>query len=783
VRWCGRLVGLSAAAAAFLAGGMTPLGAAPSARADVVDAVVDGILAPFIDAATSGSGWDQVLSPTAWDALFAPLQPSLAEPAGSAASSLDLTALLQQHVYTPLHTGAEQWIDSSLGQQVDGFVNQPFILLTGRGLIDNGIDGTAAFPNGGAGGWLFGDGGAGWDSTSPAIVGGDGGAAGLFGNGGAGGDGGAGAGGGAGGAGGWLLGIGGAGGHGGAGATGVLGGAGGAGGAGGSGGLLFGVGGHGGAGGEGAADGSGGAGGNGGNGALLFGSGGDGGDAGSSGAESVALPALGGAGGNAGLLGIHGTVGAAGAMTGTSPDAGGLSVTGTWITDGEGRVVVLHGLNEVYKVAPFEPSASGFDAQDAQFLEDNGFNAVRVGVIWSAVEPEPGVYNDAYLASIAQTVQTLADHHIYAILDMHQDLYSSTFHGEGAPVWATQTGGLPNLLLGFPFSYFLNPAENHAWEAFWSNAEAPTGTGLENSYAQMWEHVASYFNADPSVNNDLVGFELMNEPWAGPQWSLTVLGDPFFDQQELTPLYNQLDLAIRAVDPTTPVLFEPNLLSGEGAAPINLGTVDDPNSILSFHDYCTQGAFSITFGCGFFSDLVTNRAEDYANAHAIPDLMTEFGATNNSTLLADAMNSADQTRTGWLYWAYTGQGDITTSGTTSTEGLVTNPALPPTGDNVDTAMLSQLAQPYPQVIAGIPNSWSVHDGVFQLSYSTEMANGQGSFPAGTHTDISVPAIEYPNGYQVSVTGGEVVSAPNASELVIASENDATTINVTVRPAA
>jgi len=77
-----------------------------------------------------------------------------------------LTALFQQYAYTPLHTGAEQWIGSSLGQQVDGFVNQPFILLTGRGLIDTGIDGTAAFPNGGAGGWLFGDGGAGWDSRA-----------------------------------------------------------------------------------------------------------------------------------------------------------------------------------------------------------------------------------------------------------------------------------------------------------------------------------------------------------------------------------------------------------------------------------------------------------------------------------------------------------------------------------------------------------------------------------------------------------------------------------------
>jgi len=404
---------------------------------------------------------------------------SAADPATtSAASSPDLTALFQRYIYAPLHTGVERWIDSSVGQQVDGFVNEPFIALTGRGLIDNGVNGTAAFPNGGAGGWLFGDGGAGWDATSPGVVGGDGGAAGLFGDGGAGGNGGAGVTGGAGGAGGWLLGIGGAGGHGGEGMAGVLGGAGGAGGAGGSGGLLFGIGGHGGAGGEGAVDAAGGAGGNGGNGAQLFGSGGDGGNAGSSGADSAALPALGGAGGNAGLFGSHGMVGAAAAMTGGSSGVGGLSTTDNWLTDSSGRVVILHGLNEVYKVAPFEPSASGFGSQNAAFLEANGFNAVRVGVIWSAVEPEPGVYNDAYLASIAQTVQTLADHHIYSIIDMHQDLYSSSFQGEGAPVWATQAGEMPNPALGFPANYFLNPAENHAWDAFWSNADAPTGVGL-----------------------------------------------------------------------------------------------------------------------------------------------------------------------------------------------------------------------------------------------------------------------------------------------------------------
>jgi endoglycosylceramidase len=38
--------------------------------------------------------------------------------------------------------------------------------------------------------------------------------------------------------------------------------------------------------------------------------------------------------------------------SGTGLAAAPLSQSGRWITDASGRVVVLHGLNEVYKVAP-----------------------------------------------------------------------------------------------------------------------------------------------------------------------------------------------------------------------------------------------------------------------------------------------------------------------------------------------------------------------------------------------------------------------------------------------
>ncbi|WP_156452439.1 PE family protein, partial [Mycobacterium gordonae] len=78
-------------------------------------------------------------------------------------------------------------------------VNAPTQALLGRPLIGNGANGTAANPNGGAGGLLIGNGGNGFSYKSGLNLqnGGSGGAAGLIGNGGAGGAGFRGGGGGA----------------------------------------------------------------------------------------------------------------------------------------------------------------------------------------------------------------------------------------------------------------------------------------------------------------------------------------------------------------------------------------------------------------------------------------------------------------------------------------------------------------------------------------------------------------------------------------------------------
>lgn len=94
----------------------------------------------------------------------------------------------------------------SLEQDVLAVIDAPTEALWQRPLIGNGTNGTAANPNGGAAGLLFGDGGTGYSQTESGAPGGAGGAAGLIGNGGAGGAGGPSAAGGAGGLGGWLFG-------------------------------------------------------------------------------------------------------------------------------------------------------------------------------------------------------------------------------------------------------------------------------------------------------------------------------------------------------------------------------------------------------------------------------------------------------------------------------------------------------------------------------------------------------------------------------------------------
>lgn len=92
------------------------------------------------------------------------------------------------------------------------------------------------------------------------------------------------------------------------------------------------------------------------------------------------------------------------------PVAQKLSSTGRWLTDAQGRVVIIHGTNMINKLAPYTPDALGFGEEDLRFLAENGFNGIRLGFTWAGVEPEPGQYDDAYIDKIVTLAANASTH-------------------------------------------------------------------------------------------------------------------------------------------------------------------------------------------------------------------------------------------------------------------------------------------------------------------------------------------------------------------------------------
>jgi endoglycosylceramidase len=238
--------------------------------------------------------------------------------------------------------------------------------------------------------------------------------------------------------------------------------------------------------------------------------------------------------------------------------------------------------------------------------------------------------------------------------------------------------------------------------------------------------------------------------------------------------------AIRGTDPAHTVYIEPNVLFSQSDRTY-VGRIAASRLGFAFHDYCsTEELTQNDILCPQQDAQTVSSANRYAQAHVMPPLLTEFGATTDLANIAEMVHLADKYRLGWLEWAYTGNDK--TSSSPDGQALVLDPSLPPTGSNVLTGKLKALAEPYPQIVAGTPTSWSFSGGVFRLSYRTARADGRGSFPAGSKTFVQLPAVQFPNGYHVAVSGAVVISAPDAPVLQLAAKAFATSVQVTVSPA-
>ena len=132
---------------------------------------------------------------------------------------------------------------------------------------------------------------------------------------------------------------------------------------------------------------------------------------------------------------------------GHGPAAGPLEVSqtpeGPFLIDRFGRAVVLHGVDIGQRTAPFIRPDDEFDETDVARIRSWGLNAVWLGIIWEGVMPKRGVVNTAYIDRIVELTELFDRYNIYFFIDMHQDLYSREFHGDGAPSWAVYTDGVP----------------------------------------------------------------------------------------------------------------------------------------------------------------------------------------------------------------------------------------------------------------------------------------------------------------------------------------------------
>ena len=378
----------------------------------------------------------------------------------------------------------------------------------------------------------------------------------------------------------------------------------------------------------------------------------------------------------------------------------------------------------MYKVPPYVPRTDTFDPihsfveQDMEILSGLGLNVIRLGVMWPGAEPERGQYNESYYNALRYIVDTAYKHGIHTILDMHQDLLSEQFCGEGAPDWAVDPGDAVEFPFPFKFSFSGNrPSQEECAEHTWSDYYITMGVGrafqniynntdgLLDSLAQFWKKTASEFSDVTSV----IGYELINEPWMGDLYRDPSLIDPVkADDINLSPVYKRLSSAIREVDKEHIIMFESVTWAdlGTGFTEVPGGELYQNRSVLSYHFYIPPDLPFVDAQFKFrMLDLERLKCGGF---------LTEFFICGTDTermeSILDACDLYKQSWTGWMYKLY---GNIT--------GDCSALFDPDTGE-FDQKRALLLSRTYPQAVAGEVESISFNsqDSEFNLVYRTRL---------------------------------------------------------------
>lgn len=268
------------------------------------------------------------------------------------------------------------------------------------------------------------------------------------------------------------------------------------------------------------------------------------------------------------------------------------------IVDSNGGTVILRGvgvnqLGDYFQGNPHIDPVFPLEKRDFELMEALGLNSVRLVVSWSFLEPERGVYDEAYIARVREAIDWARQSRIYVILDMHQDAWGKHIASppdaecesprtpnvgwDGAPEWATMTDGLSTCIVG---TRELSAAVTQAWQSFWEDRD-----GIQEHFVAAWARLASEFTGDPVV----AGYDVLNEPNWGENLNTCI-------RTHLPAMHRRVLEAIRETEGDGPhkiIFFEPTAMWSfypeEEAVPFT----DDPNIVYAPHIYNSMGDLPI----------------------------------------------------------------------------------------------------------------------------------------------------------------------------------------------
>jgi endoglycosylceramidase len=275
------------------------------------------------------------------------------------------------------------------------------------------------------------------------------------------------------------------------------------------------------------------------------------------------------------------------------------------------------------------------------------------------------------------------------------------------------------------------------------------------------------------------GYDLLNEPFPGSSWprGFWPRGDPRFDRI-LTRFHRKCLEAIRQVEPRRLVFYEPTYMFGAGVD-THHGDLQDQAVGFSFHAYAFVAAPGVPTIPGPLQDWLGRRqerrilrlAELQAESSNAALLLSEWGGMDSTRAVRRMADLADEAMLSWQHWSYASC-DIPQE---SPEwGLVGDLHLAPRDLNVKWERLAAMARPFPRAVAGSPVGWSFdessRDWTFAYrAWTAAESQGRCRTTEVLHTEISVPMLRYPRGYEMDVSGAAVVSEPNTSVVELAAE--------------